>query len=443
LHSCVTNQDLASRSAGEPRRVRFELAPKTLLLLVLTVALCWIGLRLLGVVLVVIVALFLVGTLTPAVDWLEQRRLKRTTAIILLFLSLFGVGALIAVLTLPPLLEQVRAMAEHEPALRNHLANVLARSSLTAQFSESLRHVQYAALTKSSFGTALTWSARAVEIIAYLFSAIFLALYMMIDRDRLRGSLFALVPREYHIRLSRVLLNLETIVGGYIRGQVLTSVLMAIVVGVLLFACGVPNALALAVFGGLADVLPYIGVFLTVGPAAIAAASKGVYVTLIVVGVLLAYEEIESRFLVPNIYGRVLRLPSSVVLISLLVGAALLGIVGALLALPAAAAIRMLIEELRFTLPGEEIDDSDLRSDDERAEQEYERRAHGVPAEAAAAIAIEISNERREAEGGAMAAAEAALEHEHRDTPAPDDATEASDRYKLPREEQPSWNTER
>ena len=172
-------------------------------------------------------------------------------------------------------------------------------------------------------------------------------LYMMIDRDRLRGGLYAAVPRRYHIRLSRVLLNLETIVGGYIRGQVLTSLLMAVFVGILLTACGVPNAIALAVFGGIADVLPYIGPFLTVGPAVIAASSKGLVIMLVVLGVLLAYEEFESRFLIPRIYGHVLRLPSSIVLIALLAGASLMGIVGALLALPVAAAIRMLFEELR------------------------------------------------------------------------------------------------
>ena len=68
---------------------------------------------------------------------------------------------------------------------------------------------------------------------------------------------------------------------------------------------------------------------------------------------MLAYEEFESRFLVPRIYGRALRLPSSVVLVALLAGGTLMGIVGALLALPVAAAMRMLVDELRVELPGE------------------------------------------------------------------------------------------
>jgi predicted PurR-regulated permease PerM len=269
-----------------------------------------------------------------------------------------------------------------------------------APLAEWLRNVHYEAIAKASAGAALEYSSRIAEIVAYLVSAVFLALYILIDRDRLRGGLFAIVPRPHHIRLSRVLLNLETIVGGYIRGQVLTSAFMAAFTFVLLLVCRVHDALAIAVFAGLADVLPYVGVFLSVGPALAAAAARGPAIVGIVLVAMLAYEELESRFLVPKVYGSALRLPSSVVLFALLVGGTLMGMVGALLALPAAAAARMLIEELRIELPGEEIDDSQKRARDERAEKEYERRAEGVPAEQAAAIAVEISEDRRVEEGG-------------------------------------------
>jgi predicted PurR-regulated permease PerM len=225
-----------------------------------------------------------------------------------------------------------------------------------------------------------------------------LALYVMIDRDRLRGELFAMLPRSQHVRLSRVLLKLETIVSGYIRGQVLTSALMAIFVFALLALCRISNPLPIALFAGLADVLPYIGGILSIVPAALAASPKGWVVVAIVIAVLLAYQEFESRFLVPRIYGRALRLPSSIVLLALLVGGTLMGIVGALLALPVAAAIRMLIEELRVMLPGEQLDDSVVRHRDESGEEEYAQRTEGVPVVKAAAIAIEISEERQHEE---------------------------------------------
>jgi predicted PurR-regulated permease PerM len=196
------------------------------------------------------------------------------------------------------------------------------------------------------------------------------------------------------------MLNLETIVSGYIRGQVITSALMAIFVFCLLKACRVPNALPIAAFAGVADVLPYIGDLLSVGAAVVAALSCGPTVMIVVFVLMLAYEELEGRVIVPRVYGRALRLPSSVILFSLLTGGILLGIVGALLALPVAAAVRMLIEELRVELPGqqEQAKDVETRERDDRGEEEYERRAEGMPAVEAAAIAVEITADRNKEE---------------------------------------------
>jgi len=379
---------------------RFEPTPKGLLLTALAVGLAWILVKLAPVALVLIAALMLVGTLSPAVRWLEKRGLKRGLGIALVFTVTFVASLLFWLLTIPALIDQLASLVKQEPSLRGRLADFLARNRTTASLAESLREVHYDALAKAFAGTVWEYSTRVVSIVAYLFSAIFLALYAMIDRDILRGGLFSLVPRTRHIRLSRVLVNLETIVGGYIRGQLLTSLFMALFTGILLAVCGVKNALALGVLAGAADVLPYIGVFISVVPAVVAALGNGPVIAVVVLAAMLAYEEFESRFLVPRIYGRALRLPSSVVLFALVVGGTLMGLVGALLALPAAAAAIMLVRELRVELPGEDAPDSVIRAEDARAEAEYERRVEGVPAEQAAAVAVEMSENRRQEDEG-------------------------------------------
>jgi predicted PurR-regulated permease PerM len=208
------------------------------------------------------------------------------------------------------------------------------------------------------------------------------------------------------MRLSRVMMNLETIVGGYIRGQLLTCVLIAAFMFILLELCGVPNALALAAFGGVADVLPYVGALLTIVPAVVAALGRGPLIVTIVLVAMLVYEEFESRILVPVVYGRALRLPSSIVLFSLLVGATLMGIGGALLALPVAAAIQMLIDELRVALPGEPdaIEGDDTQERDDRGEELYEKLTEGMPAAQAAAIAVELAGDRKREDADAPAA---------------------------------------
>ncbi|MET0410812.1 MAG: AI-2E family transporter [Polyangiaceae bacterium] len=377
--------------APVPPPLRIELTLKTMLMAVLVAGGAWVVLRLAPVALAVVVALFIVGTLSPIVEWLERMRVKRGVGIAIVFVSgVLLVGGLLA-LTLPALVSQFTSLVDQEPAFRKRLVELLSHYRATASLADSLRDVDYGTLLKGAASAALAYSTRSAEIVAYLASAVFLALYIMIDRDRLRGGLYALVPRKHHVRLSHVLIKLEVIVGGYIRGQLLTSGLMAAFTCVLLLVCGVKSALAIGVIAGVADLLPYVGVFLSVGPAVAAAASRGTVILIVVLVAMLAYEELESRFLVPRIYGNLLKLPSSVVLFSLLAGGTLMGITGALLALPVAAAVRMLIEELPIDLPGEDIDDPQAGIRYEQATLEYDRRARGVPAEAAAAIAVDIT----------------------------------------------------
>jgi predicted PurR-regulated permease PerM len=387
------------------KRVRFEISPKTLVALVLVVASLWLLIQLWPVLLVLIVALLVAGTLSPAVRWLEEKRVRRGFGIAIVFTAFFILSLLLVFFTIPTLVSQAEALLENEPALRMRLADYLAGSHLSAPLATWLRGLKADALTGALGATAFDFSLRVFAVVAYGLSALFLGLYIIIDRDRLRGGLFALVPRTHHIRLSRIMINLETIVVAYIRGQMVTCLMMALFTYGLLTACGVENALALSVIAGLADVLPYIGPLLSVGPAVLAALSHGPVVTLVVLVLMLAYEEFESRVLVPRIYGRALRLPSSVVLFALLVGGTLMGILGALLALPVAAALMMLVEELRVELPGEQeqVADTDLREADDRGEEEYERRTEGVGAEEAAAIAVEISADRRKEEAAVEA----------------------------------------
>jgi len=397
----LRQEDATETGGGRKRVVRFELAPSTMLAVVLAAAGMWVLFRLLPVVLVLVTALIIVGTVNPAVQWLEARRVRRGAGIAIVFTALFLITLSIITLTIPALLAQATSLLDQEPALRARLADLLDNSRLTASFAESLRNIHYDALVKSFASMLIAFSARIIEIFAYSVSAVFLALYLMLDRDRLRGWLFAAVPRSHHMRLSRVMMNLERIVGGYMRGQVITSALMTLFMFILLTACGVPSALAISVFGGLADVLPYIGVILTMAPAVLAALSQGPVVTVVVLVLMLAYEEFESRVLVPRVYGRTLRLPSAVVLFALLAGGTLGGIVGALLSLPVAAAGLMLIEELRIELPGErgKAEHAEMRRRDDFHEQEYQRRAGSLPAEQAAAIAVEMSRSRQGKKG--------------------------------------------
>ena len=146
--------------------------------------------------------------------------------------------------------------------------------------------------------------------------------------------------------------------------------------------------------------IPFVGGLLATIPASLAALDNGLGVGALVCAVLVLYQEFENRILVPRLYGGTLRLPPAAVILALLAGGKLLGIFGALLALPVAAAVRMLAEELRVDMPGDDSDDSALRESDRRSEVVYARRTSGAPPEEAAAVASEIAEKAQSSPHG-------------------------------------------
>src|SRR5450830_763269 len=394
------------------RTLRIEIAPSTLYRIVALVVGLALITQMVPVILVLVVALMLVGTLNPSVQALEKRGIKRTPAIFIVFGALMLVTGTVLVFTVPAIVTQVATLVKQEPELRARLVSFLASYPLTATLASTVKSFQYAAVFKSFGSQALVMSRDLLEIVAYGAGAFFLALYIMIDRDRLRGALFAAIPRGHHIKLSRILLRLEVIVGGYVRGQVVTCALMGAFLFILLTATGVPNALAIAAFGGIADVLPFVGIFLTMIPAVFAALAVSSVAATIVLVLLLCYEEFESRVLVPLVYGRALRLPSSIVLFALIAGGSLYGIAGALLALPVAAALLMLVEELKMELPeeaaGVAVEMTTLRVSLEREAQAAEEAAQKAAAEAEEAAKKAAAESTAQARDAAEEAAQEA-----------------------------------
>ena len=375
---------------------RIEISYKTILAVVLTVAAIWLLNVLVPILVVLVMALILVGTLSPAVGWLERHRFKRPLAIAVIFIGCAIVVGGIGLVTLPSLSSQVSKTISDLPHLQKSLALRLESHHLTAPLADTIRSFNPEKRLKSlDVSSALAASLGVVEVIGYLATSVVLAIYFIADGERTRGFLFAVFPRRFHVRLARVLLNLETIVGGYMRGQVITSLAIGVFTFGLLTITRVPNALALAAFAAVTDVIPFVGGLLATTPAVLVSLSRSGVVTGIVLCAMIGYQEFESRVIVPRVYGRALRLSSAVVVLALLAGGKLGGIIGALLALPIAAALRMLVEELRVDLPGDNTDDPKLRARDARAERTYDRETAGASPEEAAAVATELANRER------------------------------------------------
>jgi predicted PurR-regulated permease PerM len=384
--------------AQEKTVVRFEIAPATVGLILAAIAGVWLLAQLWVIGLLVVVALVFAGTFNPLVEWMEKRGLSRTLSLLTLFLGSVIVASLLIFLTVPPLVEQLAQIVHGAPEHREKLVALLEKHGFTLPLAHAVQNAGLEQMFARIESYLLGYSSEALRVLGYFATTFALSFYLLADGKRTQGVLYAIVPRDYHMRLARIVHNLETIVGGYMRGQLITSAAIGTFTFLLLVICRVPNALSLALFAALADVIPFVGSLLAAGPAVLSALPRGLPVASVVLVSMLVYMEFENRILVPRIYWHVLRLSPTAVVLALLAGGTLLGVMGALLALPIAAGLQMMLEELRVEMPGDDSDDRPERARNAKTEATYERMSAGSTAPEAGQIARNLAHDIRDAD---------------------------------------------
>ncbi|MDQ2787340.1 MAG: AI-2E family transporter [Chloroflexota bacterium] len=392
------------------RTVRFEIAPRSIFLILAIAGGILLITRLWEIILLLIIALVLAGTFSPVVSWLERHRVPRSLALGLILIALLafivGLGALI----IPAMVHQFSMLSSEAPRIQARLADLAARVPPLASHADAIRTAQPTQLLAPAGAYALKSAAAAAQLVVLGGTTVVIAFYLIADHERVTGFLFALLPRHYHIRTARVLLDMETVVGGYMRGQAITSLCIGVFAFALLRVMSVPSALPLAIIAAFSDLIPLIGGVLVVVPSVLFALTVGPLQAVIVLVALVIYQQFESHLLLPRVYGQSLRLSPLAVIIALLVGGTLLGIVGALLALPMAAGIRVLIENYRIELPGEHPGEKEERAEEAHAEATYATQTQGTSAVESAMMATEIAEQLQEADEVEMGEAEVPVE---------------------------------
>jgi putative heme transporter len=384
--------------ASDNTVVRFEIAPRSILWVLATIVSVWLFIQLRAVALVLVVALVLAGTFNPLIEWMERRGLKRIYALTLLFVALLLVTGLLVFLTVPSFIDQLAQIAREAPRHRDEVVVILQQRSFTAPLAHAVQGAGLEATLARVQNDLVGYAPRALTGLAWAVTTLFLAFYLLADGKRTQGALYAIVPRDYHMRLARILQNMEEIVGGYMRGQLITSAAIGVFTFLLLVICKVPNALPIALFAALADVIPFIGGLLATAPAVLSALSRSVTAGIAVLVALFVYQEFENRILIPRVYGHVLRLSPATVVLALLAGGILGGFIGALLALPIAAGLQMMLTELRVELPGDDSDDRPELARNAKTEATYERMSAGATAPEAGQIARNLAHDIRDAD---------------------------------------------
>jgi predicted PurR-regulated permease PerM len=294
--------------------------------------------------------LFLAVGLEPAVSWLINHRFPRWAAVISVFVVLLAIVGSFLAAAVPALVDQGGKLIQDVPGYIQQLDD---SNSLLGQLNDKIHLKDNVEQFLNSSGSGLASGIVSVgETVLSTFSSSIIVLvltaYFLADMPRVRATMYRFVPAQRRPRA--VLLGDQILVkvGGYVLGNVIISVISAVVTYVWLLIFGVPYALLLAILFALLDLVPVIGSLVAGVLVALAAFSVSVPVGIATIGYFIAYKFLEDYVLSPRVFGKVLKLPALVTVVAILIGAALLGLVGALVALPIAAALMLLTQEMLF-----------------------------------------------------------------------------------------------
>jgi predicted PurR-regulated permease PerM len=336
----------------EERLVRFRASTILAILgiaiaVVLLLEVIWIARQIIAWVLI---AIFLALALNPAVEWFQrhgfQRRGAATAVTVLLTL---GALALLAALFVPTLVREVNGFAQALPGYVDDITHRRGRLG----FLESKYHVTQrvrdavneggATRILGLTGTAVAVTKGIITAIVATVTIAFMTLFMLLEGPVWVERFYTLIPESSRDHWRNVGQQIYRTVGGYVTGNLLISVIAGITTTLVLVALGVPYAVALGLLVAILDLIPLAGATI----AAIIVGAIG-FIHSLVAGIVLivffiVYQQVENHILQPVVYSRTVQLSPLVILVSVLIGAELAGVLGALAAIPVAGTIQVLL----------------------------------------------------------------------------------------------------
>jgi predicted PurR-regulated permease PerM len=274
-------------------------------------------------------------------------RVPRWVAILVPYVAILGTIGLVVAVIWPPLLAQARALWAQLPDMFDRGQRFLVGKGL---LNEHLTLREAIERAQGPGGAAAEKVAGAVLGLAGgifgILTILVLSLYILIEADNLRTSMLRLFPAEQRPRVAAVSREAMVKVSAWLGGQILLASVIATTSAIGLWALGIPFFYVLALICGIGEMIPVIGPVLAAIPALAIAATISLQKTILVLIFLIAQQQLESNVLVPRIMSRHVGVSPVTVLVALLIGASLLGIVGAILAVPTAAILQVVANQM-------------------------------------------------------------------------------------------------
>jgi predicted PurR-regulated permease PerM len=295
-------------------------------------------------------AFFLAVGLEPAVSWLVQRRWPRGAAVtaVLATLVIVLLGFLAMVIT--PLVDQATQFAARAP---DYLRDLTSQGSLLTELNTRFNLQQRVQNLLSSNSDTLVngilgASAMVFGVLANTIVVLILTAYFLGNLPAIRRTLYRFVPSSRRPRAILIGDQMFAKIGGYVLGNVLISLIAGGVTFIWLIIFGVPYAVLLSIAVMILDLIPAVGATIAAVVVSLIAATVSLPVGIATAVFFIVYQAVENYLLAPKVMGRVVQVPDVVTVAAVLIGGTLLGVIGAIVAIPLAAAVLLLLQEVLF-----------------------------------------------------------------------------------------------
>jgi predicted PurR-regulated permease PerM len=303
----------------------------------------------------IIIALFLAMGLNPTVDALQSRKLSRSVAVSLVVFMAIAIIALFALVVIPPVASQGNDLLESAPQLLDSLRNNATINQLNNDygFIDSLEKkfeewISDGKIVTGAFGGVLGVGRTVLSGAFSALTVLVLTLYFLISLPSVTKIFYRLAPASRRARVSSIGDAIISRVGSFVGSQVLIAALAALFVFALALGIELPYAAALAMVILFVALIPLIGHFLGASIVVLVALTQSPGKALLALILYTAYVQIENFIITPRIMKRSLAIPGLVTIVAALLGTSLLGLVGGVLAVPIAAAILLIMDEVVF-----------------------------------------------------------------------------------------------
>lgn len=301
----------------------------------------------------ILIALFLATGLNPAVEALRGKKLSRAMAVTIIFTSVIAFVIFFAFVVAPPVVTQGTQLINKAPKLLNDLTNYEAINKLNEQFG-LIDTLQAKLKSVTSDGTLLVTTFGGVlgvgkTILSGFFSfltVLVLTLYFITSLPQAIDLGLSLVPASRRERVGSLTHAIIARVGSFVGSQVIIAIMAAVFVLILSIVLGLPSPFAIAMIVLVCGLIPLIGHFIGISVVTIIALTQSVPLGLIAFFAYVIYVQIENYVVTPRIMKKTMSVPGAVTIIAALIGSSLLGLVGGLLAVPVAAAIILILDEV-------------------------------------------------------------------------------------------------